>query len=92
MLHDFCMIMLVYWVVNGQDDTLTGDTSSVDIATEENLNRLVEIGEALIKKPLSRVNLETGRFEEVKGEGTNEEALTRFAKLLCEERKLRQVN
>lgn len=75
-----------------QDDTLTGDTSSVDIATEENLKRLVEIGEALLKKPISRANLETGRFEEVKGEGTNEEALTRFAELLCEERKLRQVN
>ncbi|XP_030975386.1 patatin-like protein 3 [Quercus lobata] len=73
-----------------QDDTLTGDASFVDIATTENLQRLVEIGNELLKKPVSRVNLETGRFEKIEGEGTNEEALTYFAKLLAEERKLRQ--
>ncbi|XP_050291661.1 patatin-like protein 1 [Quercus robur] len=73
-----------------QDDTLTGDASSVDIATTENLQRLVEIGKELLKRPVSRVNLETGRFEKIEGEGTNEEALTYFAKLLAEERKLRQ--
>ncbi|KAK4584543.1 hypothetical protein RGQ29_022312 [Quercus rubra] len=73
-----------------QDDTLTGDASSVDIATTENLQRLVEIGKELLKRPVSRVNLETGRFEKIEGEGTNEEALTYFAKLLAEERKRRQ--
>ncbi|XP_075653030.1 patatin-like protein 2 [Castanea sativa] len=73
-----------------QDDTLTGDASFVDIATTENLQRLVEIGKELLKKPVSRVNLETGRFEKIEGEGTNEEALTYFAQLLAEERKLRQ--
>jgi hypothetical protein len=69
---------------------LTGDARSVDIATAENLQRLVEIGKELLKKPVSRVNLETGRFEEIKGEGTNKEALAHFAKLLVEERKHRQ--
>ncbi|CAK9150230.1 unnamed protein product [Ilex paraguariensis] len=44
-----------------QEDSLIGTDSSVDVATEENLNRLVEIGETLLKKPVSRVNLETGR-------------------------------
>ncbi|KAL4644876.1 hypothetical protein ACB092_02G195600 [Castanea dentata] len=73
-----------------QDDTLTGDASFVDIATTENLQRLVEIGKELLKKPVSRVNLETGRFEKIEGEGTNEEALTYFAQLLAKERKLRQ--
>ncbi|KAK4584545.1 hypothetical protein RGQ29_022314 [Quercus rubra] len=73
-----------------QDDTLTGDASSVDITTTENLQRLVEIGKELLKKPVSRVNLEIGRFEKIEGEGTNEEALTYFAELLVEERKLRQ--
>ncbi|KAF3973452.1 hypothetical protein ACB098_02G167100 [Castanea mollissima] len=73
-----------------QDDTLTGDASFVDIATTENLQRLVEIGKKLLKKPVSRVNLETGMFEKIEGEGSNEEALTYFAKLLAEERKLRQ--
>ncbi|XP_023513192.1 patatin-like protein 1 [Cucurbita pepo subsp. pepo] len=72
-----------------QDDSLTGDTASVDIATPQNLIKLVKIGEELIKKPVSRVNLETGRYETVDGEGSNEEALTKFAKLLHQERKLR---
>ncbi|XP_058228459.1 patatin-like protein 2 isoform X1 [Rhododendron vialii] len=75
-----------------QDDTLIGDASSVDFATTENLQKLVQIGNDLLKKPVSRVNLETGRFDEVQGEGTNEAALIRFAKLLSEEKKLRQAN
>ncbi|ONK74210.1 uncharacterized protein A4U43_C03F3930 [Asparagus officinalis] len=73
-----------------QDDTLTGDTSSVDVSTKENLSKLAEIGNDLLKKPVSRVNLETGISEAVNGEGTNEEELTRFAKLLSDERRLRQ--
>ncbi|KAG5535678.1 hypothetical protein RHGRI_023443 [Rhododendron griersonianum] len=72
-----------------QDDTLTGDASSADIATTENLQKLVQIGNELLKKPVSRVNLETGRFDEVQGEGTNEAALIRFAELLSKENKLR---
>ncbi len=56
----------------------------------ENLQRLVKIGKELLKKPVSRMNLDTGRFEEIEGEGTNEEALAYFAELLAEERKLRQ--
>ncbi|KAF9622682.1 hypothetical protein IFM89_032603 [Coptis chinensis] len=73
-----------------QDDTLTGDAASVDIATTENLMSLVQIGNGLLKRPVSRVNMETGKQEELKGEGTNEEALVRFAKKLCNERRQRQ--
>lgn len=62
-----------YFVVT-QDDCLTGLLASVDMATEENLANLVKVGEELLKKPVSRVNLETGLFEPV-DEGTNEEAL-----------------
>ncbi|KAK9948861.1 hypothetical protein M0R45_004420 [Rubus argutus] len=65
-----------------QDDNLSGEESSVDIATEKNLKRLVEIGKALLKKPVSRVNLDTGRLEKSEGEGTYEEALVDFAKQL----------
>ncbi|KAL0535909.1 hypothetical protein IC582_024838 [Cucumis melo] len=72
-----------------QDDTLTGDVSSVDVATEENLLKLIEVGENLLKKQLSRVNLESGMFEPLDGHGTNEEALIEFAAMLSEERKLR---
>ncbi|KAF9622477.1 hypothetical protein IFM89_031881, partial [Coptis chinensis] len=43
-----------------QEDTLSNTESSVDIATKENLDNLVVIGERLLKKPVSRVNLETG--------------------------------
>ncbi|XP_038975347.1 patatin-like protein 2 isoform X1 [Phoenix dactylifera] len=72
-----------------QDDNLTGNASSVDISTDENLLKLVQIGKDLLKKRVSRVNLETGLSEEVNGEVTNEEALIHFAKLLSNERRLR---
>ncbi|XP_075090454.1 patatin-like protein 2 [Nicotiana tabacum] len=74
-----------------QDDNLTGDAANMDIATKENMETLVKIGNDLLKKPMSRVNVETGRYEAVHGEGTNEEAIIRFVKLLSEERKLRQL-
>lgn len=73
-----------------QDDSLSGDEVSVDIATEKNLNRLVEIGKELLKKRVSRVNLDMGRYEEVEGEGTYEEALVEFAKRLSDAKKLGQ--
>ncbi|KAM2913885.1 hypothetical protein COP2_044484 [Malus domestica] len=73
-----------------QDDTLRGTIASVDIATKKNLTNLVKVGEGLLKKPVSRVNLDSGRFEATKHE-TNAEALTRFAKLLSEEKRRRQA-
>ncbi|XP_062104566.1 patatin-like protein 2 [Humulus lupulus] len=73
-----------------QDDTLTGDVSSVDIATNKNLEDLVKVGEKLLKKPVSRVNLETGRFE-ICCQETNEKALIRFAKILCDEKQFRNA-
>lgn len=56
---------------------MSGVTSSVDIATKENLEDLVKIGEGLLKKSVSRVNLETGIFEPFNHE-TNEEAIIRY--------------
>ncbi|XP_073103425.1 patatin-like protein 2 isoform X1 [Elaeis guineensis] len=74
-----------------EDDTLSGTISSVDVSTKDNLEDLVKRGKQLLKKPVSRVNLETGVFEPVgNGEGTNEDALRRFAKLLSQERRLRE--
>ncbi|KAG8384415.1 hypothetical protein BUALT_Bualt04G0115600 [Buddleja alternifolia] len=70
-----------------QEDRLSGAASSLDISTTKNMESLVQLGDGLLKKSVSRVNLETGRPEPVQGEGTNEEALTRFAKLLSDERK-----
>ncbi|CAL0323776.1 unnamed protein product [Lupinus luteus] len=74
-----------------QDDTLVGANSSVDISTKENLQKLCEIGENLLKKPVSRINLENGRSEPIENGETNEEALIRFAKILSHERKLREM-
>ncbi|KAL0424594.1 UNVERIFIED_CONTAM: Patatin-like protein 3, partial [Sesamum radiatum] len=71
------------------DDTLFGDKCSLDIATPENLEALVEAANQLLKKPMSSVNLEMGEFEEIEGEGTNEEVLIRFARQLSEEWELR---
>ncbi|KAG6508300.1 patatin-like protein 2 [Zingiber officinale] len=74
-----------------QADTLTGVEASVDNSTKENLNNLVRIGENLLEKPVSRVNLETGQSEPVvDGEGatmSNREQLVNFAKKLSLERK-----
>lgn len=72
-----------------QEDELSGIENSVDIATKENLERLVAIGERLLKSPVSRVNLLTGLTEPVKDGGTNEESLERMARMLSSERKLR---
>ncbi|XP_028757610.1 patatin-like protein 2 [Neltuma alba] len=74
-----------------QDDTLASTVSSVDISTEENLEKLSQTGDDLLKKPVSRVNLETGLFEPVENGGTNEDALKKFAKILSQERRLREM-
>ncbi|KAG2663731.1 hypothetical protein I3760_16G047400 [Carya illinoinensis] len=73
-----------------QDDALSGVVSSVDVATTKNLDDLVKVGEELLKKRVSRVNLDTGLFEPSNSE-TNAEALVRFAKLLSQERHLRHA-
>jgi len=60
-----------------QDDNLSGAVASVDIATKKNLNDLVRTGEALLKKPVSKVDLEKGGCEACNPE-TNEQALRRY--------------
>ncbi|KAK4435756.1 Patatin-like protein 3 [Sesamum alatum] len=73
-----------------QDDSLTGVNTSVDVTTKQNLSDLVKIGENLLKGPVSRVNLQTGNSEPIPNGGTNQDALTKFAKLLSDEQKLRR--
>uniref|UniRef100_A0A0D9X8W8 Patatin n=1 Tax=Leersia perrieri TaxID=77586 RepID=A0A0D9X8W8_9ORYZ len=72
-----------------QDDELSGNTASVDVSTPENLRRLVGVGEALLKKQVCKVHLETGKNEPDMKRGTNEEELVRFAEMLSRERKAR---
>ncbi|CAH2042615.1 unnamed protein product, partial [Thlaspi arvense] len=57
------------------EDTLSGKDAPVDVSTKENLENLFEIGERLLKKPVSRVNLEMGLSEPIENSGTNEDAL-----------------
>ncbi|KAL8244309.1 hypothetical protein R6Q59_010567 [Mikania micrantha] len=73
-----------------QDDSLSGDEALVDVATTENMTKLQEIGENLLEKPVSRVNLKTGLSEPIGSGQTNAQALKRFAKLLSEEKKQRE--
>ncbi|KAL0450327.1 UNVERIFIED_CONTAM: Patatin-like protein 3 [Sesamum latifolium] len=75
-----------------QDDSLTGDLTTADISTKKNLEKLVKVGEELLRKPVSQVNCATGNFEPIHNGGTNMHALQKFAKLLSEERKLRRSN
>jgi len=75
-----------------QDDNLSGEVSSVDIATKKNLDDLVEVGDELLKKRVSKVNLDTGLEANYGDHETNKEALTRFARLLSKEKQLRHAN
>jgi hypothetical protein len=72
-----------------QDDSLEGTAASMDNSSNENLQNLIEIGNNLLKKPVSRVNLENGKIEPVLNSGTNEKELVRFAEILSDERKHR---
>ncbi|OWM70908.1 patatin-like protein 2 [Punica granatum] len=73
-----------------QDDKLSGKETSVDNSSKKNLNNLVQIGEELLQKPVSRVNLETGLSEPTAKRTTNADALRKFAEFLSEERRLRE--
>ncbi|KAM7259343.1 hypothetical protein ACFE04_015084 [Oxalis oulophora] len=73
-----------------QDDTLTGTLASMDVATKENLDNLVEFGENLLKKPLSVLNFENGNNEDINW-GTNEKVLARLADVLSKEKCIREM-
>ncbi|KAL5201807.1 hypothetical protein ABZP36_036161 [Zizania latifolia] len=76
-----------------QDDTLQGTLASLDVATRDNLEKLANVGEMLLNKPVSRANLETGHMVPAcnDSEMTNKEALRRFAKLLSDEKRIREA-
>ncbi|CAH1449494.1 unnamed protein product [Lactuca virosa] len=71
-----------------QEDGLERTLFSLHRATKHNLERLIETGERLLKRKVSKVNLQTGNFEPY-SEKTNEEALKDFAKQLSDEKHLR---
>ncbi|KQK16211.1 hypothetical protein BRADI_1g27430v3 [Brachypodium distachyon] len=53
-----------------QHDSLEGDTSSVDIATKKNMHVLIGIGKELLERKVARVNINTGVYETMEGDGT----------------------
>ncbi|GJN03792.1 hypothetical protein PR202_ga21271 [Eleusine coracana subsp. coracana] len=73
-----------------QYDQLTGSAGSIDDCSKENMDKLKSIGEELLSKPVTRVDLETGKLVAVPGGVTNAEQLAKFAKVLSEERRRRQ--
>ncbi|XP_044982745.1 patatin-like protein 1 [Hordeum vulgare subsp. vulgare] len=72
-----------------QDNSLHGPAATVDAATPENMAELLRIGERMLAQRVSRVNVETGRYEEIRGAGSNADALAGFAKQLSDERRTR---
>ncbi|WVZ67352.1 hypothetical protein U9M48_016441 [Paspalum notatum var. saurae] len=68
----------------------------MDDATKENMANLIDMGEKLLKEPVARVDFDkpVWTHEPVHGEPTttNDQELTRFAKILSDERKLRLQN
>nr|VDC84324.1 unnamed protein product [Brassica rapa] len=74
------------------DDTLDNDAGSTDVATKSNLENLVKIGEKVLKNRVVHMNIDTGAYEPIPENVTNEEELKRFAKILSEEQKLRRMS
>ncbi|EXB93191.1 Patatin group A-3 [Morus notabilis] len=72
-----------------QVDSLKYTEASTDNSKRENLENLVNIGNELLKKPVSELDLETGLCEPMEGMETYEDALIKFAKRLSDERRHR---
>ncbi|KAF8394708.1 hypothetical protein HHK36_020925 [Tetracentron sinense] len=61
-----------------QDDSLNAKEASMDESSEKNLERLEEIGNDLLNKPVSTMNLETGLHEPIFNGDTNKDALIKI--------------
>ncbi|KAL8154003.1 hypothetical protein V2J09_011763 [Rumex salicifolius] len=73
-----------------QCDSLTEELVTVDDSSDETLEKLVRVGEELLKEQVTQVNLATGIYEP-RSRHTNEEILTRLAEVLSNERRLRDI-
>nr|TKW28840.1 hypothetical protein SEVIR_3G354900v2 [Setaria viridis] len=72
-----------------QDNTLGCTAAAMD---RENMRNLVKIGERMLKQKVSRVNVDTGKYEAVQEENrTNAEPLNDLAKELSKERTVRRL-
>ncbi|XP_060671922.1 patatin-like protein 2 [Ziziphus jujuba] len=69
-----------------QDDSLSLTEASMDNSSKDNLEKLKDIADKLLDKPVTEINYDSGLYEPVNGKGTNKEALVRFAVRLSKER------
>jgi len=63
----------------------------MDLATKSNLENLQKIGEKMLTNRVMQMNIDTGVYEPVAENITNDEQLKRYAKILSDERKLRRL-
>ncbi|XP_031101568.1 patatin-like protein 1 isoform X1 [Ipomoea triloba] len=70
-----------------QDNALEGTIAAMDNASLENMIHLREIGENLLKQPVSKVDLNSGIYMRVSKDYTNEDILKKFAKILSDQKK-----
>lgn len=73
-----------------QCDSLTEELVTVDDTSTDTLEKLVRVGEELLKKTVTQVNLATGIYEP-RSTKTNEDILKRLAEVLSNERRLRDI-
>ncbi|KAH7444667.1 hypothetical protein KP509_02G087200 [Ceratopteris richardii] len=64
---------------------IKSDMKALDNTTNDHMKKLREIGEGLLDSPVSYIDIESGRPLIMQGEGSNKEALIRFAKKLSQE-------
>lgn len=72
-----------------QDPTLSSADAVMDDPSDAHLEKLEMIGKELLNKNVSRVNVDTGDYEELIGGGTNAKALIALAEKLSQERRSR---
>lgn len=53
------------------------DESSMDLATKSNLENLVRIGEKMLKNRVAHMNIDTGDYESIPDNVTNDQELKR---------------
>lgn len=80
-LNNCSLSVYIYIYKYDQEDTLSGDASTVDKATKKNLRNLVKVGEKLLEKQVTRMNPDTGVYEPVLNAGTNMESLQKYSSL-----------
>lgn len=72
-----------------EDGLVKGPMFLLDNVCKHNMDNLIKVGENLLRKKVTKVDMITMRYEKQDTEMTNEEALKNFAKMLYDERKLR---